>query len=306
VNEKILINKGIIAPDNSQGGQNVFTTETFLAGLYQGVAGEKPLTDAGGAGRRVRWEDGVLLPNYRLPTEAEWEYAALGLAGNTEDELLTDRKLYPWNGTYLRDDSKQNRGKMMANFSRGRGDLMGMAGALNDNADITAPVASYAPNDYGLYCMAGNVNEWVFDVYRQNTATDVDEFQPVRGNIFTKYRTDSDGKLVRDQYGELIRDTIADSRNFKDGDYSSQIIEGDDWNLIKDKTKTNTMYIQSDKEGQFSSLISDNARVYKGGSWKDRPYWLVPGTRRYRAETESSNDLGFRCAMTRVGSPDGF
>jgi len=307
VNEKILISKGIIVADNTQSGQNVFTTESFLAGLYQGSAGKKPIKDAAGTARKVRWEDGILLPNYRLPTEAEWEYAALGLVGNTEKELLTDRKLYPWKGSYLRDDSKKGRGKMLANFTRGRGDLMGMAGALNDNADITAPVNSYDPNDYGLYCMAGNVNEWVSDVYRPLSSNDVAEFQPFRGNTFTKYKTGADGKLVRNEYGELVKDTIADYRNFDDGDYKSQVIEGnEDWNAVKDKSKTNSMYIQSSKEGQFSSIISDNARIYKGGSWKDRPYWLNPGTRRYRPETESASDLGFRCAMTRVGSPDGL
>jgi sulfatase modifying factor 1 len=307
VNEGILIKKGIIVPDNTQSGDKVFTTETYLAGLYQPTEGKNPLKDASGAGRKVRWEDGLLLPNYRLPTEAEWEYAALGLVGNTENELLTDRKLYPWNGTYLRNNDKKTRGRMMANFTRGRGDLMGMAGDLNDNADITAPVTSYEPNDFGLYCMAGNVNEWVSDVYRPKSNEDVAEFQPFRGNVFTKYRTDSvTGQLMRDQYGELIKDTINDSRNFKDGDYRSQIIEGDDWNSAKENSNTNNMYVQSTKDGQFSSLISDNARVYKGGSWKDRPYWLIPGTRRFRPENEASNDLGFRCAMTRVGSPDGF
>jgi gliding motility-associated lipoprotein GldJ len=306
VNEKILADRGIITLDNAQSGQNVFTTESYLAGLYQGTEGKKPLKDAGGTARKVRWEDGLLLPSYRIPTEAEWEYAALGLIGNTEDELLTDRKMYPWNGAHLRDDSKKTKGRLMANFTRGRGDMMGMAGALNDNADITAPVMSYEPNDYGLYCMAGNVNEWVADVYRPLSSNDVAEFQPFRGNIFTKYKTDTDGKLIRNEYGELVKDTIGDYRNFKDGDYSSQVVEGENWNELKDKTKTDNMYVQSNKEGQFSSLISDRARIYKGGSWKDRPYWLSPGARRYRPETESSNDLGFRCAMTRVGSPDGF
>jgi len=308
VNEKILVDKGIIAENNAQSGQNVFTTESFLAGLYQATDGKKPLKDATGTGRKVRWEDGLLLPNYRLPTEAEWEYAALGLVGNTEDELLTDRKLYPWNGSYLRNNSKKTKGRMMANFTRGRGDLMGMAGDLNDNADITAPVISYEPNDFGIYCMAGNVNEWVADVYRPKSSEDVSEFQPFRGNVFTKYKTDSLGTLERDQFGELIKDTILDSRNFKDGDYRSQLKDDENWNAAsKDSSvTTNSMYVQSTKDGQFSSLISDNARVYKGGSWKDRPYWLIPGTRRFMPETEAANDLGFRCAMTRVGSPDGF
>ncbi len=66
------------------------------------------------------------------------------------------------------------------------------------------------------------------------------------------------------------------------------------------------MYIQGENDGSFTSLITDEVRVYKGGSWKDRPYWLIPGTRRYMDQKESTNDLGFRCAMTRVGSPQGF
>lgn len=306
VNEKILIDRGILTHDNTQKDQNVFTTESYLAGLYQGTDGKKPVEDAAGNARRVKWEDGTLLPSYRLPTEAEWEYAAYGLIGNTEGELLTDRKIYPWNGTYLRDDSKKDRGRMMANFTRGRGDLMGTAGALNDNADVTAPVDSYQPNDYGLYCMAGNVNEWVADVYRPLNSQEMDEFQPFRGNVFTEYKRDADGNLMRDEYGNLVKDTLADYRNYKDGDYQSQIIEGQDWETEKGKLSTSNMYVSGNEAGQFNSLISDSVRVYKGGSWKDRPYWLIPGTRRYLKEDKSTDDIGFRCAMTRVGSPEGF
>ena len=305
VNEQILVEKGILQHDNAQGGQNVFTTDTYLTGLYQGTAGEEQIENADGTTRRVKWEDGIALPEYKLPTEAQWEYAAYGLIGNADGELLTDRKLFPWNGTYLRESSKDDKGRMKANFVRGRGDMMGMAGALNDNADIAAPVLSYEPNDYGLYCMAGNVNEWVLDVYRPLSFVDVEEFQPFRGNVITEVRKDANGNFMRDDYGNLIRDTVADYRNFKDGDPSTQIVEGDDWNAAQDK-KTDGMYIQDDRPGYFSSLITDEVRVYKGGSWRDRPYWLIPGTRRYLEQTKAQNDLGFRCAMIRVGSPEGF
>jgi formylglycine-generating enzyme len=305
VNEQILVEKGILKHDNTQTGENIFTTDSYLAGLYQGTEGKNQIKNSDKSTRRPKWEDGILLPNYRLPTEAEWEFAAYALIQNQKEELLTDRKVYPWNGNYLREDSKKNKGQLKANFTRGRGDLMGMAGALNDNADISAPVFSYEPNDYGLYCMSGNVNEWVMDVYRPLSFMDVSEFQPLRGSIFTVYKRDTNGNLVRDKYGELVKDTIADYRNFKDGDGKSQIIEGNDWNAAKDR-KTSGMYLQDTIPGAFSSLINDDVRVYKGGSWKDRPYWLNPGTRRYLEQTKSKNDLGFRCAMTRVGSPKGF
>ena len=307
VNEQILVDRGVLTHDATQSGQNVYTTKTYLTGLFDGTAGEKPIENPDGTTRRVKWEDGILMPNYRLPTEAEWEFAAYGLIGNTDGELLTDRKLYPWNGSYLRDDKKKDKGRIKANFVRGRGDMMGMAGALNDNADISAPVFSYEPNDYGLYCMAGNVNEWVSDVYRPMSFMDMEEFNPYRGNVITEYRRDANGQLTRNEYGELIKDTIQnmDYRNFNDGDPNSQIAEGNNWNEIQNN-KSDGMYIQDDRPGMFSSLINDEVRVYKGGSWSDRPYWLVPGTRRYLEQNKSQKDLGFRCAMTRVGSPEGF
>ena len=93
-----------------------------------------------------RWigiQDGIFLPRYRLPTEAEWEFAALAIVGNQYKERIYERRLYPWNGHYIRNDSKgEERGRMMANSMRGRGDAMGVAGALNDKADITA-IAQY-------------------------------------------------------------------------------------------------------------------------------------------------------------------
>jgi gliding motility-associated lipoprotein GldJ len=307
VNEQILIDKGILAHDNTQSGQNIYTTKTYATGLYAGTDGKKPLENSDGSTKRVRWEDGIMLPSYRLPTEAEWEYAAYGLIGNMDGELLTDRRLYPWNGAYLRNDSKSTKGEMKANFVRGRGDMMGVAGALNDNADITAPVFSYEPNDFGLYCMSGNVNEWVADVYRPLTFKDVDEFNPFRGNVITDYKRDNNGNLMKDQYGRLAVDTIGgmDYRNYKDGDANSQIVESGNWNAIQN-SKTSDMYVQDNTPGAFSSLITDEVRVYKGGSWKDRPYWMVPGTRRYLEQAKAQDDLGFRCAMTRVGSPEGF
>jgi len=54
----------------------------------------------------------------------------------------------------------------------------------------------------------------------------------------------------------------------------------------------------------ITTLVSDKSRVYKGGSWDDRAYWLSPGTRRFLDEDRQTNTIGFRCAMSHFGSPE--
>jgi gliding motility-associated lipoprotein GldJ len=174
------------------------------------------------SGRHIIMEDGMLLPEYRLPTEAEWEYAALGLIGATErgKDFQNSGRIYPWAGTSAReqelrwannlrngDNVSMSRGDFKANFMRGSGDMMGIAnGPLNDGADITAPVKSYAPNDYGLYNMAGNVSEWVMDVYRPLNSMDMEAHRPHRGNQFQTLQTDAKGATL-EQYEVTEYDT---------------------------------------------------------------------------------------------------
>lgn len=324
VNEQLLIDEGELNPDPNQLNENNFNTEAYLANMYEGVVNQlRESLNPEQSERRTNFEDGLLLPSYRLPTEAEWEFAAYALRGTTFEERIYERRIYPWDGHNVRNSGKKYRGEMMANFVRGRGDLMGVAGNLNDNGSITVDVRSYWPNDYGLYCMAGNVNEWVLDVYRPLTSDDVEGFNPFRGNVYTDLRRDANGAVVgKDRLGRLYIDTVkdidvadrynyqkGDYRNYKDGDLQSAIPGGADWNTEDGKRGSLRMYAQESGEGgqaDFVTLLNDNARVYKGGSWKDRAYWLNPSTRRFLDQDASRDDIGFRCAMIRVGSPSGL
>jgi formylglycine-generating enzyme len=378
VNEFILIREGLLEHTQSPSDQDYFSTEAYLSGKWQGQLKTKlPSFDGQNPEREVRMEDGIFLPKYRLPTEAEWEYAAYGLIGNTIGERITDRRIYPWNGHGVRNATDKYLGQINANFVRGAGDYMGTAGFLNDNADVTAPVYSYWPNDYGLYNMAGNVCEWVMDVYRPNTLQDADEFRPFRGNIFTTQVRDSttligglggeivtnvDGPIYQkfkhkvnpptahgvSQESEEVTDSVltimttdpqgnnnagpegksdipgrvkwrevssavstdnlderrnykaADYINYLDGDVNSSIYFAEGESAYEDKSGK-LMY-----EYAQTSLINDKSRVFKGGSWRDRAYYLNPGVRRYLDQRQSNAWLGFRCAMTRVGSPVGM
>ena len=320
---------------------------------------------------------------------------------------------------------------------------MGVAGKLNDNADVTAPVYSYWPNDYGLYNMAGNVSEWVLDVYRPLSSQDYDEFRPFRGNVFKTKRLNSSGQIdekhdetiydvdgikaylalfeaerashkskttgksrldstekellkvvneyvdeaiklnnerqpveasrkIREVYDQVFDDfdllvtsdpamaeyqieispmlrkgmaeyiintpgnvklrnvtdeenlnrrnyRQADNIDYLDGDLKSSISYQNE--EVKEEINTRernedwVMYQSGDQSklmggmkvlGAPTSLISDNSMVFKGGSWRDRAYWMNPGTRRFMDKGVSNAFIGFRCAMDRVGSPKGL
>jgi len=341
---------------------NYFSTDrykvdpsTYDNGDTDGRRNRNVRVDADGneTGVYASMETGVLGPKYRLPTEVEWEYAALGLSELRSYNLYRGRKKYPWDGQYTRSGKRKYRGDQLANFKQGKGDYGGIAGWSDDGADITNAVKSYDPNDYGLYDMAGNVAEWVADVYRPIVDDEFNDFNYYRGNVYTKnaiteegtvkvvtsdeivYDTLSNGKIIaRNLPGEIVKVEIdenetylrpnfdrANNINFRDGDRrSSRDFEtfGEEDEEEGTETATRKMYnspkhtVTRDEDGNLvreydksnnrTSLINDEVRVYKGGSWKDREYWLDPAQRRYFPQDMATDYIGFRCAMSRVGS----
>ncbi len=296
---------------------------------------------------------GLILPDYRLPTEAEWEYAAAADVGQREYNMYKGQKKYPWSGSYTRSGKRQVKGDQLANFKQGKGDYGGIAGWSDDGADITNKVKSYPPNDFGLYDMAGNVAEWVADVYRPIVDDEANDFNYYRGNVYMKNKIGEDGKVelitaetqvfdtlsngkivARNYPGEISQIPVdenetylrqnfdkSDNRNYRDGDKQSSRYfkfgsseEGDEKGDLKesqrmyDSPKHNvsvdslgTMVRKYDRSNKRTTLVNDDVRVYKGGSWRDRAYWLDPAQRRYYPQDIATDYIGFRCAMSRVG-----
>ena len=96
-----------------------------------------------------------------------------------------------------------------------------------------------------------------------------------------------------------------------EGDTSEEYVEEDDGEgeeegetLTEDETWTNRMYRRksNDEQRPTNTLVNNKVRVVKGGSWKDRAYYLQAASRRYLDQDKSASWIGFRCAMDRLGS----
>ncbi len=376
VNEKILEDQRYLKKDakvTETSADKVFSTEAYIASPSTAKGGDATIVLQKGKGRGTvaaaganntagnssknvyaQRTSGLFLPEYRLPTEAEWEYAAASDVGQREYNQYKGQKKYPWSGSYTRSGKRQVRGDQLANFKQGKGDYGGIAGWSDDGADITNKVKSYPPNDFGLYDMAGNVAEWVADVYRPMVDDEANDFNYFRGNVYTKDKI-SDGKVVlvtgdnidfdtlkngkiiaRNLPGQLEKVSVDDNEtylrqnfdksdniNYRDGDKQSgrffkdpESENGEDRKNQNDSKRmydsplhkvdvdsaTGKMVKKYDNSNKRTTLIDDKVRVFKGGSWRDRAYWLDPAQRRYYPQELSTDYIGFRCAMSRVGS----
>ena len=379
VNEKILEDQRYLKKDakvTDMTADKVFSTEAYLASPSTSKGGDEKLVLKKGKGRGTtkssgttagsnntagnsaknvyaQRTSGLILPEYRLPTEAEWEYAAAADVGQREYNQYKGQKKYPWSGSYTRSGKRQVRGDQLANFKQGKGDYGGIAGWSDDGADITNKVKSYPANDFGLYDMAGNVAEWVADVYRPIVDDEANDFNYYRGNVYMKdkigedgkvelvtpetqkFDTLSNGKIVSRNFpGQIAQVPVddketylrqnfdkSDNRNYRDGDKQSTRYfkfgaseEGDEKGKLRDDQRMydsprhnvstdslGNMIKKYDKSNKRTTLVNDDVRVYKGGSWRDRAYWLDPAQRRYFPQDIATDFIGFRCAMSRVG-----
>ena len=352
LNESILIDQGYLNENLKDNPipERAFNTSVFLKApeeLFNQESSDELLAPFEGIDidnpidLLPRLESGLLQPKFRLPTESEWEYAALANHPKKRRSSTLPRKLTPKSPVRQYESPSS---KLLANFKSKQGNYE----TNSDDATITTEIKSFPPNDFGLYDMEGNVSEWVLDIYRpvvDNKESDLNYF---RGNTFLKEVIGPDGKITlvpNDRFridtlpngrpiveslpGEVQYTEFSDSETFmrtnidnpslvgyNDGDVESSIFYryGEEIQYYDTDPMYNSprhIQVTFDQDGEIirgydssnyrTTLISDQSRVYKGGSWKDRSYWLDPAKRRLLPQYLSTNYIGFRCVVTNIG-----
>jgi hypothetical protein len=119
---------------------------------------------------------------------------------------------------------------------------------------------------------------------------------PFRGNKYQKLYKNANGEAEIDSMGRVKMVDVTDEESKNRRNYQ----RGNVINYMDGDTLSQSSYGYG-----ITTLISDHSRVYKGGSWNDRAYWLTPSARRFLEEDQALSTLGFRCAMDRMGSPEG-
>ena len=376
VNERRIIESGILGKpekawrkykkeymDEGEDFLKVFTTSKYLQhkdydlnNWEKGIRGERRGSPDLSANekdkdgyrnklRKIKIEDGLFTSPYRLPTEAEWEYAAVaGYNVTVTDDGNQHGKFYPWrsfdadyhkadgeksgrnslrqpynskqqfdikreqygkvrgdnsynafvnsitdgaNGTEM--DGKttfgsrssisydnymmaptyrdmhfeeMRAGQFLANFRHGRGDYAGVSPVNNDLGTMTMPVGSFPPNDWGLYDLAGNVNEWVMDVYRPLTPLASNDLNPFRGNLYKEVLRSEDAGFVKNL------DELDEVDQIKLG-----LMDPNTGNYIFPADPSKLFYVNEQIDGDDEPLGDDE----DDGSNDENPYAIYKG-----------------------------
>ncbi|MFC2111377.1 SUMF1/EgtB/PvdO family nonheme iron enzyme, partial [Bacteroidota bacterium] len=286
LNEAILINAGINI------GEVYFNTSKYLSNQYEEIESDSSKTN-----RFIEMKENLLYPNFRLPTEMEWEYAALSRKQKYK-EFIEYNNSFPWK-TYKLKDTK---GNYYANF----GSIYEQNGLLIKSFieyfDIkkskafyiyASPVKSFPANDFELYDMAGNVAEWTLDSYGSS-------------NRRENYRRNSNINYL-DSY------TLHDSLKVTaDDDIKTAKIKI--FQRMQQSNSDNTLGLYTISEQRLERLAkieihnakvseaNKPARIVKGGSWATAAAYMQCGSREIFDQTKGSCRIGFRVAMTIPGA----
>lgn len=203
---------------------------------------------------------------FRIPTEAEWEYAASGANSerDNEENIIVSRRCFPWPKNDFRECDSY-----LANF----GPIEDVNGIRvknypEDGAFYTSQVGDYKPNNLGLYDMAGNVSEWTWDKGNMYVPTSFDSENWKNGSVM------SDSDKIETTVNELRKDT-----NFESLDPHYQKYYD---SLVRDQ----------------EVLARGDTRIVKGGSWADGIAYMQIGTKQAIDKGHTSCTIGFRVAAT--------